>query len=204
MTTKGLEKETIKIERLFLDEKKISPHLLCSICKKVFNNPVLIDCDHTFCFECISQKLKKNNECPKCHKKNFSLNFSRDLMAYNLVMELEVSCNNIGKCPWIGHLSELVAHQKLCDKTMKILEENNKKTIRNLSKRFSYNKNYNKESDYFIFSRSERKINKICKETQIMIDNLKKEKEKFFDSTNIKNRELTNEKVKEEFKQLFS
>ena len=125
-------------------------------------------------------------------------------MAYNLVMELEVSCNNIGKCPWIGHLSELVAHQKLCDKTMKILEENNKKTIRNLSKRFSFNKNYNKESDYFIFSRSERKINKICKETQIMIDNLKKEKEKFFDSTNVKNKDLTNEKVKEEFKQLFS
>ena len=47
-------------------------------------------------------------------------------------------------------------------------------------------------------------VNKISKETQIMIDNLKREKEKFFDSTNVKNKELTNEKVKEEFKQLFS
>ena len=76
MTKTGLEKETIKIERLFLDEKKISRHLICSICKKVFNNPVLIDCDHTFCYECIKQKLKENNnECPKCHEKNFSLSF---------------------------------------------------------------------------------------------------------------------------------
>ena len=44
MTKTVLEKETIKIERLFLEEKKIYCHLICSICKKVFNNPVLIDC----------------------------------------------------------------------------------------------------------------------------------------------------------------
>ena len=98
MTKNKIEKETIKIERLFLDEKKISRHLICSLCKKVFNNPVLIDCGHTFCYDCITQKLKENNnECPKCHEKNFSLEFSRDLMAYNLVMELEVSCNNVSK-----------------------------------------------------------------------------------------------------------
>ena len=208
MTTKGFEKETINIERLFIDEKKISRHLICSICKKVFNNPVLIDCEHTFCFDCIKQKLKENNnECPKCHQKNYSLSFSRDLMAYNLVMELEVSCNNIGKCPWIGHLSELVAHQNICDKTMKILEENNNKMIRNLSKRFSFDKNYNKENkenDFFIFSKSERKINKISKETEIMINNLKKEKEKFFESTNAKSKELFNKKEIEDFKRVFS
>ena len=208
MTTKGFEKETINIERLFIDEKKISRHLICSICKKVFNNPVLIDCEHTFCFDCIKQKLKENNnECPKCHQKNYSLSFSRDLMAYNLVMELEVSCNNIGKCPWIGHLSELVAHQNICDKTMKILEENNNKMIRNLSKRFSYDKNYNKENkenDFFIFSKSERKIYKISKETEIMINNLKKEKEKFFESTNAKSKELINKKEIEDFKRVFS
>ena len=208
MTKTGLEKETIKIERLFLDEKKISRHLICSICKKVFNNPVLIDCDHTFCFECIKQKLKENNnECPKCHQKNFTLNFSRDLMAYNLVMELEVSCNNVGKCPWIGHLSELVAHQTICDKTMKILEENKKKMIRNISKRFSYDKAYKKENtknDNFIFSKSERKNTIISKEGEIMIYNLQKQKEKFYDSTNAKNRELNSEKEKEEYKHVFS
>ena len=208
MTKTGLEKETIKIERLFLDEKKISRHLICSICKKVFNNPVLIDCDHTFCYECIKQKLKENNnECPKCHEKNFSLSFSRDLMAYNLVMELEVSCNNVGKCPWIGHLSELVAHQTICDKTIKILEENNKKMVSNLSKRFSYDKECNKENkknDNFAFCKSEKKNTKISKETEIKISNLKKEKEKFFGTSNIKKKELNNDGEKEEFRLLFS
>ena len=202
-----LEKETIKIERLFLDEKKISCHLICSICKKVFNNPVLIDCDHTFCYECIKKTLKENNnECPKCHEKNFSLNFSRDLMAYNLVMELEVSCNNVGKCPWIGHLSELVAHQNMCDKTMKILEENNKKMVSNISKRFSYDKEKNRDNkgnDNLIFCKSEKKNEKISKEAKLMINNLKKEKEKFFLNSNNK-KEFINEEEKNEFRLLFS
>ena len=167
MLSDNLEKETIKIERIFLDEKKISPHLICYICKKVFNNPVLIDCGHTFCYSCLKQKLKENGDyCPKCHEKNNSLNISRDLMAYNLVMELEVSCNNVGKCPWVGHLSELVSHQNMCDKAIKILEENNKKFVKNISKRFSYGNdksNENKDNDSTIFSRTEIKKNKSYK-----------------------------------------
>jgi len=206
MTKSKIEKETIKIERLFLDEKKISRHLICSLCKKVFNNPVLIDCGHTFCYDCIYQKLKENNnECPKCHEKNFSLDFSRDLMAYNLVMELEVSCNNVGKCPWIGHLSELVAHQNICDKTMKILEENNKKIIKRISKRFSYDKESVKhnEKDNTVF-RTETKNNKISKDGEIMINNLKNEKEKYLQSTNARKEDLINEEEKNEFKKAFS
>ena len=34
MNTNNIDKETITIERLFLEEKKISPHLICFICKK--------------------------------------------------------------------------------------------------------------------------------------------------------------------------
>ena len=207
MTKTNLERETIKIDRLFLDEKKISRHLICSICKKVFNNPVLIDCDHTFCLECIKQKLKDNNdECPICHQKNYSLNFSRDLMAYNLVMELEVTCNNVGKCPWVGRLSELVSHQNICDKTIKILEENKKQFVKNISKRFSYERRdkENKNSDNFIFCKSEKKSNKITKEGEIMINNLKRGKEDFFKDTNVKNKTICNDEEKEDFKKLFS
>ena len=126
-------------------------------------------------------------------------------MAYNLVMELEVSCNNVGKCPWIGHLSELVAHQNICDKTMKILEENNKKIIKRISKRFSYDKECIKiiEKDNTVF-RTETKKNKISKEGEIMINNLKNEKEKFLQNTNARKTDLINEEEKNEFKKAFS
>ena len=210
MLSDNLDKETIKIERIFLDEKKISPHLICYICKKVFNNPVLIDCGHTFCYSCLKQKLKENGDyCPKCHEKNNSLNISRDLMAYNLVMELEVSCNNVGKCPWVGHLSELVSHQNMCDKAIKILEENNKKFVKNISKRFSYGNdksNENKDNDSTIFSRTEIKKNKsykMKKDTENMIQNLELLKQKFMNNTNNKNKKFDNDEQKTEFKQLF-
>ena len=210
MITNTIGNETIKIERLFLEEKKISPHLICFICKKVFNNPVLIDCGHTFCYSCLTQKLKENGGyCPFCHLKNYSTKISRDLMAYNLVMELEVSCNNVGKCPWIGHLSELVAHQNSCDKAMQIIENNNKEYVKNISKRFSYNKDINKENennDSTIFNRTEVKKNKTKeekKDDEIMINNLEKLKQKIID-TNKKLKVIENKGRVEEFKKLFS
>ena len=209
MTTNNIDKENITIERLFLDEKKISPHLICFLCKKVFNNPVLIDCGHTFCYSCLIKKLKENGGfCPKCHSKNLSSKISRDLLAYNLVMELEGSYNNVGKCPWIGRLSELVSHQNLCDKTIKILEDNKKKFVKNISKRFSYDKDKCKENDDSnIFCRTEAKENKkiqMNKDSEIMINNLVKIKQKFMNSTNQKKKETLNKEQIEELKKLFS
>ena len=209
MTTNNIEKETIKIERLFLDEKNISPHLICFICKKVFNNPVLIDCGHTFCYSCLTKKLKENGGyCPRCHFKNFSSKISRDLLAYNLVMELEVSCNNVGKCPWIGHLSELVVHQNLCDKTIKILEDNKKKYVKNISKRFSFdNFKENEVNGINLLCKTEIKNkNKLImnQDAGIMINNLEKIKEKFMNNTNQKNNEALNHEEIDELKKLFS
>ena len=208
MKTNNIEKETIKIERLFLDEKNISPHLICFICKKVFNNPVLIDCGHTFCYSCLTKKLKENGGyCPRCHFKNFSSKISRDLLAYNLVMELEVSCNNVGKCPWIGHLSELVVHQNLCDKTIKILEDNKKKYVKNISKRFSFdNFKENEVNGINLLCKTEIKNkNKLSmnQDAGTMINNLEKIKEKFMNNTNQKKKEELNPKEIEDLKKLF-
>ena len=208
MTKSDIEQETIKFERIFLDEKKISRHLICKICKKVFNNPVVLDCTHTFCYYCIKKEIKeKKRECPICHEKILTNDFSRDLMAYNLVMELEVLCNNVGKCPWIGHLSELVAHQNICNKTIKILQENKQKLVQKTLKRFSFEKAYNQEQNdngTFIFSKSERKNNNISKDTKIMLTNLEEEKRKVYGSQSFKNSEFKNEEEEHEFKLLFS
>ena len=210
MKINNIEKDNISIERTFLEEKKISPHLICFLCQKVFNNPALIDCGHTFCYNCLIRKLKENGGyCPKCHAKNFSTKISRDLLAYNLVMELEVSCNNVGKCPWVGHLSELEAHQNLCDKTIKILEENKKQYVSNISKRFSYYRDKyreNEDNNCNLFCKSEikknRKVN-MNKDSEIMFNNLEKIKQKFENNTNQKEKEIINKEQIDELKKLF-
>ena len=57
---------------------------------------------------------------------------------------------------------------------------------------------------FFFFGKSENKNTKISNETEFKISNLKKGKEKFFDSSNIKKKELNNDEEKEEFRLLFS
>lgn len=173
MTTREVEKETIKINRLFVDESKISRHLFCQICKQVLNNPIVLDCGHTFCYECVKNLLqinttnsninknnnkRKNNKnssslshhCPKCNEivtYSSMEETSRDLLAYNLVMELEVKCNNNNFCPWQGKLSELVAHQEKCQKTLKIIEENTENKEKRISGETEGNGNKEKEKD---------------------------------------------------------
>lgn len=56
---------------------------------------------HTFCEECINGWMKsphslKDKLCPICRKKIIIENISRDLIAYNIINDMEVYCNNKG------------------------------------------------------------------------------------------------------------
>ncbi len=42
--------------------------ITCPICQKHFDQPRMLPCSHTFCFQCIQQMTVQNNgllECPK-------------------------------------------------------------------------------------------------------------------------------------------
>lgn len=61
-------------DNINLYEKVISlvknPNKFCGICASVYRNPVLLQCTHIFCSECISRLIKSNggNNCPLCRK----------------------------------------------------------------------------------------------------------------------------------------
>lgn len=114
---KQYEKDTYVVERNFIDAEKISQHLQCSICSLVFNNPMRLDCGHTFCYKCIVNLVSKYHKlCPICRVNIKEGCITRDLLAYNIINDLEVTCNNEMKgCPWKGQLMELINHLKLCD-----------------------------------------------------------------------------------------
>ena len=38
----------------------------CSICMELIRNPIMIECTHIFCGECLIKWLKNNNSCPYC------------------------------------------------------------------------------------------------------------------------------------------
>src|SRR5690349_19366955 len=107
-----------RIERKFVNVNVISRHLFCTICQEVFFEPKRLNCGHTFCSTCIKQWRQKNSQCPICRTKDTTGEVSRDLIAYNIINDLEVFCINKGKnyyttiylllgCPWKNNLVNL-------------------------------------------------------------------------------------------------
>ena len=85
-----------KIQINFVKSSSISKHLLCIICQEVLDDPKRIDCGHTFCNMCIGQWLSKSNCCPMCRQKVSKEGMSKDLIAFNIINDLEVICSNNG------------------------------------------------------------------------------------------------------------
>jgi E3 ubiquitin-protein ligase RNFT1 len=42
----------------------------CSICSDEFNTPIILDCQHIFCNECISRWFLNEKTCPICRKEH--------------------------------------------------------------------------------------------------------------------------------------
>lgn len=125
---KSFKGSNFQIARNFINVDNITMNLQCSVCNEIFNNPMRLDCGHTFCHTCLSGWLKKSDQCPNCRIKIIESLINRDLLAYNIIMELDVICNNELKgCPWKGQLSSLVNHMKSCDTSIQILKENQNK-----------------------------------------------------------------------------
>ncbi len=53
----------------YTDDRSIDPELMCNICGKHFQDPYCTPCDHTFCGQCITQRIYNGSAiCPRCAK----------------------------------------------------------------------------------------------------------------------------------------
>ena len=135
---------TILFQRNFLNAERVSEFLFCSICNEIFNNPMRLDCSHTFCYNCLKTLRKNSNKCPICNKKIIDSLISRDLLAFNIINDLEVFCNNENfGCPWKGKLSDIQNHLKVCNKNINLLIESNDKKNENVENNNNNNENNN-------------------------------------------------------------
>ena len=99
--------------RSFVSPDSISKHLHCAICTEVFADPQRLPCQHIFCLACITQWAAEHPTCPQCRKKFSVKRLSRDLLASNLVDELEVKCEHKG-CNWVGASADVHTHYTKC------------------------------------------------------------------------------------------
>ena len=121
----------------FVNPNNISRYLYCCICEEIFNNPIRIkECGHTFCKCCLKKWNKYNKNCPLCRKKFIFKNIKRDNIAYNIINDLDVFCDN-KNCPWKGKLLKLKKHLKNCNMNPSAMSKSVKEVINNKSKRKS-------------------------------------------------------------------
>ncbi|CAF0742585.1 unnamed protein product [Adineta steineri] len=62
-------RDTIVCDYEYMNDAQTDDELKCSICTDPFQNPVTIECKHTFCQHCIEKWLKSDTRCPKCRRK---------------------------------------------------------------------------------------------------------------------------------------
>ena len=102
------------LERKFVCLDNVSKFLYCSICDDIFMNPIrLKSCGHTYCLNCILSWGRRSLQCPLCRIEFKDDDIVIDIIATNIINDLEVFCVNSG-CPWKGKLKELNNHNKIC------------------------------------------------------------------------------------------
>jgi hypothetical protein len=54
------------IDYEYMNDNSIDNELKCTICKQPYQSPVSLECNHIFCFHCITTWADENASCPLC------------------------------------------------------------------------------------------------------------------------------------------
>lgn len=76
-------------------------HLMCPICHVPFVDPVVLECDHTFCKGCLKEYREgaqngNRNQCPTCRAFVLSTAHKASRLIVNMCNEIKVKCPNEG------------------------------------------------------------------------------------------------------------
>lgn len=124
-TTKRLNydiNECININKLKDEFKNID--LECPICFEIFNDPLKLACDHTFCKTCV-EKIYKNKianviSCPLCRSpSNTNGDIKMNLSVSKAINKMIMNCKKCNIVHNINNCSHQLIKCKHCDKEMK-------------------------------------------------------------------------------------
>ncbi|CAD8125909.1 unnamed protein product [Paramecium sonneborni] len=91
--------------------QQVNPHILCSICREVFYNPIRATCGHTFCGTCLVRWIQQKKSCPLCrHQLERNYKFDKDILASKIVGDIQVKCLRCQQ--WNGTLALFKQHKK--------------------------------------------------------------------------------------------
>ncbi|KAM3846857.1 nuclear factor 7, ovary-like isoform 5-T6 [Vipera latastei] len=118
-------------------EQTIQEELTCSICCDLFRNPVMLQCMHHFCKECIQKywnRCPRIATCPQCRQKIPSRSFHPNFIVSNIAETVRRSASEEHKRKTKMEFQKVLqAYQMKCDQLLK-MKRKNEENIKNLVK----------------------------------------------------------------------
>jgi len=90
----------------------------CSLCRRVYENPLKTPCGCTFCAGCVLPFVIQRGRCPRkqCSRNLLPNELSNVLDLHNNILNLQVRCENLSRgCKQVVTLATLPGHLKECD-----------------------------------------------------------------------------------------
>ena len=92
-----------------VDMKKTS-HTICGVCSKLYNDPRILPCLHSFCQQCLQYEIEKSGskqafKCPTCDKST-AIPVGGAVLPQNLHLGFEVEV--------AGYVSKIVSNSEVC------------------------------------------------------------------------------------------
>jgi len=106
-------KKFLDLEDFLPESRLVIDEYFCSLCQGIYNHPIVDDCGHVFCQDCLSQYLKFSSICPISqtplkNKQTYAIKFISNILDKQLVY-----CKKRKNgCQWVGKLAELEHHLK--------------------------------------------------------------------------------------------
>lgn len=97
----------------FEEDERISECFYCPICSEIFDNPIILQCGHSFCHKCCEHAI--NSKFTNCAVCRFEIEMPprmiKNITLNNIISELLVHCIEKEKgCDWIGKRDNLRNH----------------------------------------------------------------------------------------------
>jgi len=104
-----------------IQPEDVPKDLICAICLEIPLTPIVTNCSHVFCQDCIKQSQNHHkgaaNSCPvcRCEYKTITRLEEGSPLAHRIWSNIPVKCQHHAEgCCWTGSISDYKYHKKVC------------------------------------------------------------------------------------------
>ena len=105
---------SVNMKYQYRNRGDLSIELMCLFCSDIYQEPSILPCKHTFCYDCLQRWVREKTSCPLCRRKFKVSQIKPDRSKQAQLQDFDVYCSYPG-CWWSGSQQNLREHVKECN-----------------------------------------------------------------------------------------